>query len=93
LGCNHRVTEENASQAKLGSQKEKSGNFKIDYCNRENVADTLSNEGNNKQRKNTMPDGNKRKRRQYSLGKLDKARQTWYALHRSIRFNRRFGLN
>lgn len=39
-----------------------------------------------------MPDGSKRKRRQYSNGRLDKARQAWYALHRQIRFTKRFGL-
>lgn len=34
-----------------------------------------------------MPDGHKRKRRSSSA-----ARMKWYAYHRSLRFNRRFGL-
>lgn len=40
-----------------------------------------------------MPDGIKRKRRYMAGGRLDKARRSWYALHRSRRFNKRFGLN
>lgn len=35
-----------------------------------------------------MPDGSKRKRRFSSPARL-----LWYAHYRSIRFNRRFGLN
>lgn len=47
-----------------------------------------------------MPDGIKRKRRQYyplgvtgGVPLVDKARTAWYALWRSKRFNSRFGLN
>lgn len=38
-----------------------------------------------------MPDGHKRRRRCYGNGVRDSSRTKWYALHRQIRFARRFG--